>query len=155
MNGKLYRSRTDCMVGGVCGGLGAYLGVDPGLVRLFFILLTIGGGAGVPIYLILWVLMPAEPEGAFGAEATIRANASEIAERARTLGGDIRSGARQGNPQAALVVGVALVLFGFVFLAQSLNIVWLRWLDFDTIWPILLIGAGAALIWRRLKGAGV
>ncbi len=53
MKTRLYRSRTDSMLGGVCGGLGPYLGVDPVLIRLFFVLLTVGGGAGALIYFVL------------------------------------------------------------------------------------------------------
>ena len=57
------------------------------------------------------------------------------------------------NPQTGLIVGAALVLLGLVFLVQNLEIAWLRWLDAGMIWPLLLIAAGAALIWRRMKGA--
>jgi uncharacterized integral membrane protein len=83
---------------------------------------------------------------------TIRAGAEEIAARASTLGDDVRTSMRT-NPQADLIVGVALVLLGLVFLGQSFQIVWLRWLNADVLWPLLLIAAGAALIWRRTKGA--
>ena len=81
MHGKLTRSRTDHMIGGVCGGLASYLGVDPTLVRLVFVLLAMGNGAGVLIYFVLWIVVPREdrPAGA-GTEETISANASEIAE---------------------------------------------------------------------------
>ena len=151
MNGKLYRSRTDQMIAGVCGGLGAYLGVDSGLVRLFFVLLTIGGGSGVLIYLLLWILIPYADAGELASADTLRAGAEEIAGRARTLGDDVRTSMR-GNQQAALIVGVALVLLGIMFLAQNLQLVWLRWLDADVLWPLLLVLGGAALIWRRVKG---
>lgn len=59
---KLYRSRTDKMIAGVCGGLGRYLGIDPTLVRLLFVLLVLlGVGSGLLIYLILMVVVPLEP----------------------------------------------------------------------------------------------
>ncbi len=60
---KLYRSRTDRMVAGVCGGLGRYLGFDPTLVRLAFVLLVLFGvGAGLLAYLLMMIVMPLEPE---------------------------------------------------------------------------------------------
>ena len=62
---KLYRSRTDRMMAGVCGGLGRYLGVDPTLIRLAFVLLLLFGiGSGLLVYLAMMLIMPLEPEGA-------------------------------------------------------------------------------------------
>lgn len=60
---KLYRSRTDKMVSGVCGGLGKYLGIDATLIRLVFVLLLLFGvGSGLILYIILMVIVPEEPE---------------------------------------------------------------------------------------------
>ena len=59
---RLTRSRTNQMVGGVCAGLGNYLNVDPTAIRLIFILLVLLGASGILIYLILWIIMPQEPE---------------------------------------------------------------------------------------------
>jgi len=59
---KLYRSNTDKMIAGVCGGLGHYFGVDPTLVRLIFALLVFFGvGSGLVLYIILAIVMPLEP----------------------------------------------------------------------------------------------
>ena len=49
----LFRSREDVLLGGVCSGLGRYLGMNPTYVRLFFILLAVGNGIGILIYLLL------------------------------------------------------------------------------------------------------
>jgi phage shock protein C len=61
---KLYRSRTDRMVGGVCGGLGKYLSLDATLLRLIAVLLLVLTGVipGVIAYLIIMVIVPVEPE---------------------------------------------------------------------------------------------
>lgn len=58
---RLYRSRRDRMIGGVCGGLGEYLGLDPTIVRLLFILFGLGGGSAILAYLILLIVVPEEP----------------------------------------------------------------------------------------------
>ena len=59
---KLYRSRTDRKIAGVCGGLAEYFAVDPIIVRiLFFILLLPGGLPGLLPYIVLWVVVPEEP----------------------------------------------------------------------------------------------
>lgn len=59
---KLYRSRTHRMIGGVCGGLGEYFGIDPTLVRVLFVVGTIlGWGVLLLAYLILLIFVPNEP----------------------------------------------------------------------------------------------
>ncbi len=58
---RLYRSRQHRVLAGVCGGIGEYLGIDPVLVRLGFVALSLMSGVGVLLYLAAWVLMPEEP----------------------------------------------------------------------------------------------
>jgi len=150
---KLYRSRSDAMVGGVCGGLGQYLGIDSNLVRLIFALLAVANGIGVLIYLLLWLIVPREGEAKDAtAKETIRTGAGEIAEKARALGDELRTAVRHPDSRAGVVIGGLLILLGVIFLLQNLGIFWLRWLGFDVLWPLVLIAIGVALLWRRLKG---
>jgi phage shock protein C len=58
---KLYRSQTNRMLGGVCGGLAEYLNTDATLIRVLFVLLTVLGGAGPIIYLGMWIIVPNQP----------------------------------------------------------------------------------------------
>jgi phage shock protein PspC (stress-responsive transcriptional regulator) len=58
---QLRRSGTDRMIGGVCGGLADYSGIDALLWRVGFVGLTLAGGSGILVYLLLWVLMPSAP----------------------------------------------------------------------------------------------
>jgi phage shock protein PspC (stress-responsive transcriptional regulator) len=58
---RLYRSRTERMIGGVCGGLANYLNADPTLIRLLMVLFALAGGPGLIAYLILWIVVPLEP----------------------------------------------------------------------------------------------
>lgn len=59
---KLYRSNSDKMIAGVCGGLGHYFGVDPTLIRLLFaLLLVFGVGSGIILYIVLAIVIPPEP----------------------------------------------------------------------------------------------
>ena len=130
MHPTLDRSPTDKMIGGVCGGLGSYLAIDPVLIRLFFVLLTLGAGAA----------------------ETLKADAADIAARGRALGEEMRVKLHADTPVAGLIIGVALVLLGRLFVGQKLRIAWLSWLDFSVLWPILLIAGGVTLIGRRTKG---
>jgi len=58
---KLYRSKSNRIIAGVCGGLGEYFKVDPTLIRLLWVLLSLSGGAGVVAYIIAWIIIPEEP----------------------------------------------------------------------------------------------
>jgi phage shock protein C len=58
---RLYRSKSEKMIAGVCGGLASYFSVDPTLVRLVFILLLFAPPSGLLLYLILALVTPLEP----------------------------------------------------------------------------------------------
>ena len=55
---KLYRSRNQRMIAGVCGGLADYFNVDATLVRVLFLLLAVFGGTGLVIYIVMWIIVP-------------------------------------------------------------------------------------------------
>lgn len=57
---KLTRSNNK-MVGGVCAGIGEYLGIDPTIIRIIYVLMIFFAGFGILLYLILWLIMPAKP----------------------------------------------------------------------------------------------
>lgn len=59
----LRRSVNDRVIAGVCGGLGAYLGIDPVVVRVLFALAFVFAGAGPVVYLVLWLVVPEEESG--------------------------------------------------------------------------------------------
>jgi phage shock protein PspC (stress-responsive transcriptional regulator) len=59
---RLYRSTTERVLGGVCGGIGIHLDVDPIIIRIVWILLTcVSLGIGIIAYLVCWVVIPEEP----------------------------------------------------------------------------------------------
>ncbi|WP_337871506.1 PspC domain-containing protein [Meiothermus sp.] len=58
---RLYRSRNQKMIWGICGGIAEYLNVDPTVVRLLFVLAAIVWGGGVLAYLVLYFVMPEAP----------------------------------------------------------------------------------------------
>jgi len=61
-NKRLYRSRTDKQLAGVCGGIAEYLNLDPTIVRIVWVILTLAGGPGLILYIILALIVPEEPE---------------------------------------------------------------------------------------------
>jgi phage shock protein PspC (stress-responsive transcriptional regulator) len=60
---RLYRSRADKKIAGVCGGLARYMGIDPVIPRLVWVVLALAWGAGILAYLICWIVIPMEPGG--------------------------------------------------------------------------------------------
>ncbi len=59
---RLYRSRTDRRVAGVCGGIADYLAVDPTLVRIIWAIFALAGGPGIVLYIIMAAIIPEEPQ---------------------------------------------------------------------------------------------
>ena len=55
---RLYRSKKEKVIGGVCGGIAEYLGVDPVLIRLVWAVGALMWGAGIFAYLIAWLIIP-------------------------------------------------------------------------------------------------
>jgi phage shock protein PspC (stress-responsive transcriptional regulator) len=63
---RLYRSRTNRKIAGVCGGLGEYFNVDPVFIRIVWVVLILGAGVGLLAYLICWLVIPNQPAPATG-----------------------------------------------------------------------------------------
>lgn len=55
---RLQKSQDNVMLAGVCAGIADYFGIDPTIVRLIYVLLTLAGGSGILIYIILAIVMP-------------------------------------------------------------------------------------------------
>jgi phage shock protein C len=144
---RLTRSRTDVMIAGVCGGLSKYFKIDPTLIRLIFVLLTLAGGSGVLIYFILWIVMPREDMP----DTSQTLNGEEIGRRANLVGQEMRQIVSQPNTRTVQFIGIALVVLGMVYLVQNLHIPWLVWFNDRLLWPVLIIVAGALLLARAFK----
>jgi phage shock protein C len=61
---KLYRSRSDRKLAGVCGGLAEFFSLDPTLIRVLFVVLALAGGSGIVIYLVMWIMVPSQSQDA-------------------------------------------------------------------------------------------
>ena len=119
MEKHLYRSRRNRILGGVCGGIAEYFGLDPTLVRIITVLLMLLPGIGVLTYVILWIVIPARPIG------------EEIEETAKPL-----------SSTNKYLPGIILIAFGLLLLFRE-YVFHFTWSDF---WPLVLIVLGVALI---------
>jgi len=91
MSKKLYRSETDIMVGGVCGGLAEYFQIDSTIVRLLFVLAVIYGGSGLLAYIILWIVIPTKSSLNLTSDEVISKNTQEIKEKVTKSAQGVRS----------------------------------------------------------------
>lgn len=115
----LRRTTDDRMLFGVCGGLGRYLGVDPVVVRITFVLLAVFGGSGVLLYLVGLIAIPEERPDE-----------------------PVRPGTRTTLASGpGVVVGAVLVVLGFLLLASRVIPVF-----GDLFGPMVLIAAGVLII---------
>lgn len=139
MTPRLMRSEKERLLSGVCGGLAIYLGVDPVLVRLAFLLLLPAGGIGLPLYLALMIMMPSE--------VTVGRPQGEIIEKnLENLGETMNDSVERlrQHPNGPTITAILLILLGAYFLAGNLG-----WFSLSFFWPFILILLGIALIIRR------
>jgi phage shock protein C len=143
-NVRLYRSKSDRMIGGVCGGLGTFLNIDPIFIRLLFVLLLFGSDFGLILYILLWILIPEEGK-AYGFKE------ESFGDRVKSMGDDIQVAVTQPHPQAGLIMGIGLIVIGGLLFVDRLNLAWLDWFNMDVLWPALLIVGGIALLFRQRR----
>lgn len=146
-NKRFYRSSKSSYIGGVCGGIAEYFNIDPVLVRIIFILVFIYGGAGLLIYLILWVITPKEPfdYSKFNSTGAPGSSPDEGANTETSSGciNDMMPGKKsEVKKNGALVGGIILVTIGTLFLFDNL----IRVFDFSDFWPVVLVILGVAII---------
>lgn len=116
---RVRRSRQDRVIGGVCGGLGRYLQVDPVLLRIAAVALALSGGLGVLAYIIAWIAIPEET----GDEPVLVQG-------------------RDNGHVLALAAGAALVALGGLLLAQQM----VPWFDAAFFWPVVVVAVGILVL---------
>jgi len=128
----LFRSLSDRKVAGVCGGVGLRLGIDPLILRVIIVVLSIFGGSGLVLYALGWLLIPEE-----GADRS-------VAQRAIDQNG--RPGDRNGL--ATIIIGVLAGLALLLLLGGLLSSVGLGHDGYSVdLWPLVVIGGIAAAVW--------
>lgn len=161
---RLYRSRTDSVIGGVSGGLGKYFNIDPIVIRILFVVLALAGGGGVLIYAIAWMVTPLEPYNMYYTSPQNNPNNPSGAASARSDGPNPYD-EKQTNPEfdntilnpdddmrkkqaekqrneGSLIAGIILITLGGLFLAGQ----FIPRINFGDLWPVLLIVVGILII---------
>jgi phage shock protein C len=173
MTNRLYRSRDDRMLAGVAGGLADYWDADPSLIRLIWALLVIAtGGVALVVYIVMAIVVPEEgqypmtraeaaPEAAGQATSETQAATGVAAppayavdpREARRAARAARHAERRANRgnTGPVLIGAFLIVLGAFFLVRE----WLPQIDFDWVWPAMLIVLGVAVLVasiRRVEG---
>jgi phage shock protein C len=92
---RVTRSRNERIIGGVAGGLAAYLNIDPLVVRLIFAVLSLANGLGIVLYLIMWLLVPQEDTQAPDTRSQVQENINDIQDTSMRFFNQVREMFRQ------------------------------------------------------------
>ena len=144
MKNRLYRSESNRILGGVCGGLGEFLGIDPIFIRIFFIVWTVLGEFSILIYFILWVVMPTKS----ASESGEKFRSEELGARIRMVVDEIRGLVQQPSPELITYAGIGLIAWGVYYLLRRFGFPWIAWNFTPYLWPALLIIAGVFILIR-------
>lgn len=143
---KIYRSETNRVIAGVAGGLGDFFNIDPTIIRIIFIILTVFGGSGLIIYIILWLVIPSQSALSHDSQETIRSNIQEMKSRTTTFAHSVAGpGANRENSRFWWAVGI--IILGFLFLMNNFGL--LDSYELHRYWPLILIIFGLAIILRK------
>jgi phage shock protein PspC (stress-responsive transcriptional regulator) len=122
----LRRDTSHRVLAGVCAGVARHMGVDPLIVRVLFLAAAMAGGVGIAVYLLAWVFVPA-------------GDAPAQPVRLRTSRGMIE-----------ITVGVAFLALSVLLTFRALGLLF----SDAIVWPLALVAAGGALLWRQSMGRG-
>lgn len=148
MREKLYRSRRVRVFGGVAGGLAQYFNIDPIIVRVLFVIVTIFHGMGLLLYIILWIVVPEEPfEVAYQTKTDEQRKAEGQTADDSTTNADGVPPELKKNGSGRIVAGIILIALGLIFFADR----FIPYFDFRDIIPIAFVLLGGLLILNSLK----
>ncbi len=143
---RLYKSRKNKVIDGVCGGIAEYMGVDPVLVRLVAALLIIfTGGVVVVAYILGMIIMPTQPWEESADEETPQPQNAPFLKEAGNRGAT-----------GSLIIGVVLMLFGAHFLLRNVPFFhgyygWFWNMGWHYFWPTILIAVGLLIVFQAMR----
>ncbi len=143
MRDRLYRSRRVRVLGGVAGGLAKYFNIDPILVRVLFVIITVLHGFGILLYVILWIVVPEEP---FEIAYPQNQDSSDTGAQPNPTF-DATAPPQPKSNNGRVVAGVILIGIGLVFFADRI----IPSFDLSDVFPVALIVVGALLLWNSMK----
>jgi len=141
---KIYRSRKQRVIAGVCGGVAEYFNIDPVWVRIVWVLSILFKGLGIIAYALCWILIPEREEIAGAVSDDERAGASAGGSGSAAQAAEPVEPASEGsNPR--FVMGVVLIVLGCIFGVMA----FIPFLNDRAFWALALIVLGVVLIAKR------
>ena len=154
MEKRLYRSRTDRMLCGVCGGLAKYFDIDPTIMRLIFVISIFLGGSGILAYIILAIVVPVEGSTSAEPKETMKENVEEMKKTAEELGREFRATFEEKKEEKSEEVrvshrrraffGIIVLIVGVLLLLASFDLFW--WLQWRYLWPVIIIAIAILIL---------
>lgn len=132
---ELTRSEKNRVLGGVCVGLADFFNIDPTLIRIIFVLITLFGGSGILLYLVLWLLIPSSGHASEISKASIKRGADEMKDRVEELAEEAKNYSKTKNSK--YLFGITLLILGILFLFDNFG--FFHFLNLWKLWPIILI----------------
>jgi phage shock protein C len=150
MNKRLYRSKNNKVLAGVCGGLGEYFGVDPTIIRIVYAAISLIISplllGGVVIYVIAAIVIP-QDEGSFSENYTQQTNEGFTEDVSGMKTDDWNKQVNYDAGKNRILLGTALVVIGILFLLKQL----VYWFDYKYIIPLIVVGIGIYIIYKGGK----
>ncbi len=139
---RLYRSSTNSVIAGVCGGLGEYLDTDPVLFRVLFVLAALFGGGGLIVYIVLWIVVPYQHVNPINEPKENQQTMNDETTKNEFNKEDTSGVNKETRHNGNLWGGLILIALGAMFLIDR----YVPRVDFGDLWPVILIVVGIILI---------
>lgn len=146
---KIFRSRKERVIAGVCGGVAEYFHIDPVWVRIAWVLAIFVKGLGLVAYVLCWILIPEREWSSSEAAAASGASPKGAKENAEAAGSAFETdrGSLFGlsGSQPRVIIGVVLILLGVIFGIMA----FVPFLNDRAFWALILIVLGLVLLAKR------
>ena len=142
---RLYRSKHNRVVAGVCGGIAEYFNIDPTIIRIIWVVVGLTYGVGILAYIIASIIIP---NNKFDASYNTWNEQSKSEDFETGFNpNDWKQEAKYDSDKSRNVVGIILIAVGVIFLARQL----FSWFDLKVVLPLAFIGLGALLIFNSRR----
>lgn len=146
MQKRLYRSTKDRMIAGVCGGLAEYFDIDPIIIRVLFVVVTLGAGVGILGYIILWIVVPE-------AVIVIKSNTNSYTDTNNQTQENEpvnypnykmnqEDNIHLKNHSGRIFISIMIIIIGILWFINNI----IPGVNFGHLWPLILVAIGILIL---------